>query len=93
MTLIPLAQKLVTFPSITPQGKECLDFIAHFLENLGFTTHRLVYEGVDNLYARLGTTAPHFCFAGHVDVVPPGPLDQWNNPPFEGKIHNNILYG
>lgn len=68
------------------------------LSALGFTCHRLHFreEGeapVDNLYARFGTAAPNFCFAGHTDVVPPGDENQWRSPPFSAVIRDGVLYG
>ncbi len=61
------------------------------LKTLGFATHRLPFGDVDNLYARLGTAAPHFCFAGHTDVVPVG--EGWNTDPFAAEIKDGLLYG
>lgn len=69
-----------------------------WLERAGFTCWRLPFQApetaaVDNLFARLGTTAPHFCFAGHVDVVPPGDESRWTHPPFAAEICDGNLYG
>ena len=61
------------------------------LKELGFTTHRLPFGDVDNLYARLGDDAPHFCFAGHTDVVPVG--EGWNADPFAAEVKDGMLYG
>lgn len=93
MNSIHLAQKLIQFPSITPKDAGCFDFIQSYLTNLGFVCIRLPYGAVDNLYARFGQQSPHFCFAGHVDVVPVGDLDHWTYPPFAGHIEADILYG
>lgn len=91
--VVNLTQELIRFQSITPKQEGCLDYIATVLEGLGFTCTRLPFAEVDNLYARRGQTGPNFCFAGHVDVVPVDPIDQWQYPPFAGHIDNGTLYG
>jgi len=63
------------------------------LEKLGFNIERLRFEEVDNLWARRGSTGPVLCFAGHTDVVPTGPLEQWNSEPFTPTIREGRLYG
>ncbi len=63
------------------------------LEAMGFACETIEAGGVTNLFATRGTAAPVFCFAGHTDVVPPGPLDAWQSPPFTPEIRNNSLYG
>ena len=95
---VELAQLLIQQPSITPDSAGTLDILQNFLEKWGFVCHRLTFGDqdsatVDNLYARWGTTSPHFCFAGHVDVVPAGNLHYWQSDPFAGCIENDILYG
>jgi succinyl-diaminopimelate desuccinylase len=95
---VSLAQKLIRCPSITPQQEGTLDLLEDLLKQMGFMCQRLTFqeqgtEAVDNLYARLGTGTPHFCFAGHVDVVPAGDTRMWHVDPFKGCIHNGILYG
>ena len=95
---VKLTQDLIRCPSVTPQDAGALDVLQAALEQLGFTCRRLPFseEGtarVDNLYARIGTAAPNFCFAGHTDVVPAGQADQWHHGPFEGNIQDGILYG
>ncbi len=69
-----------------------MDVLTAALEQLGFTVTRLRYGEIENIFARIGTGAPHFCFAGHTDVVPVGDAN-WSAPPFSGEIRNNILYG
>ena len=95
--VITLAQKLISFPSITPEDAGALDYLAEKLEALGFTCYFLPFgegaEMVPNLFARIGTGAPHICYAGHTDVVPPGPLSLWTYGPFDGHIEDGILYG
>jgi len=88
---LALAQALIRRPSVTPKDAGALDVLEAVLKELGFTTHRLPYGDVDNLYARLGDSAPHFCFAGHTDVVPVG--EGWNADPFAAEVRDGLLYG
>jgi len=94
---LPLAQELIRRPSVTPKDAGALDVLQGALESLNFTCHRIPFgEGearVDNLYARLGTEAPNFCFAGHTDVVPEGDPADWTHDPFSGEIKDGILHG
>lgn len=95
---VALAQDLIRCPSVTPRDDGALGVLEAALTPLGFTCHRLRFEQegtapVDNLYARLGTAGPNFCFAGHTDVVPPGELKGWSIDPFAAEIHNGKLYG
>ncbi|MCB2097330.1 MAG: succinyl-diaminopimelate desuccinylase [Parvularculaceae bacterium] len=89
---------LVRRPSVTPKDEGALDVLSERLASLGFRCERLTFqdpgtEAVDNLFARWGTAAPVFCFAGHTDVVPAGDVDEWLTPPFEPVEKNGILYG
>jgi succinyl-diaminopimelate desuccinylase len=70
-----------------------MDVIAARLELLGFNIDRLNFGPVDNLWARLGTGGPVLCFAGHTDVVPTGPREEWHSEPFEPVVRDGILYG
>ena len=88
---LPLAQALLRCASVTPADAGAMDVLAEALNALGFTIHRLTFGTTPNLYARLGTGAPHFCFAGHTDVVPPG--EGWRHDPFGGVVEDGILYG
>lgn len=93
-----LAQQLIRYASITPDDPGILSYLEKMLTDLGFTCHLLEfsepgYALVRNLYARYGTESPHFCFAGHTDVVAPGPLEAWRHPPFEGTIQDGHLVG
>lgn len=88
---IPLAQALIRRPSITPAEAGALDLTEAALTALGFRVRRLKFNAVDNLYARLGTARPNFCFAGHVDVVPPG--QGWVSDPFAAEIRDGLLFG
>lgn len=90
---LTLTQNLIRCPSVTPADHGALDIVQQSLEQLGFTCHRLKFEDVDNLYARLGTAQPNFCFAGHTDVVPIGDATAWQADPFAATIQGNILYG
>lgn len=88
---LALAQALIRRPSVTPKDAGALDVLEAVLKELGFVTHRLPFGDVDNLYARLGDSAPHFCFAGHTDVVPVG--EGWNADPFAAEVRDGMLYG
>ena len=93
---LPLAQALVRCPSVTPEDAGALDVLTNVLTELGFVCHRLDFEEagtepVRNLYARWGTGSPHFCFAGHTDVVPVG--ENWTKDPFGAEVDNGLLYG
>jgi succinyl-diaminopimelate desuccinylase len=86
-----LAQALLRCRSVTPEDGGAQAVLAAALERLGFTVHHLRFGRIDNLYARRGEAGPHFCFAGHTDVVPPG--EGWRHDPFGGEIEDGILYG
>jgi succinyl-diaminopimelate desuccinylase len=92
---LELARALIRKPSVTPKDEGALDVLQNALTALGFQCHRLPFgaaeEKVDNLYARLGTAAPNFCFAGHTDVVPVG--NGWTAEPFKADIIDGHLYG
>ena len=95
---VALAQDLIRCPSVTPLEAGALDLLEGVLVGLGFTCHRLVFEEegsapVDNLYARLGSEAPNFCFAGHSDVVPVGDLAAWSVDAFAAEIRGERLIG
>ncbi len=94
---VEFAQDLIRIPSITPIDAGALDLLHGHLEGLGFTCTRYPFgqgeDRVDNLYARLGTDAPNFCFAGHTDVVPVGEIGKWDNAPFEAALKNGELWG
>jgi succinyl-diaminopimelate desuccinylase len=95
---VALTQALIRCPSVTPADAGALDVLVRALKPLGFVCHRLRFEAegtppIDNLYARLGTSGPNLCFAGHTDVVPPGDPAAWGADPFAGKIADGKLYG
>ena len=87
-----LAVELLKRRSLTPDDAGCHDLIAARLQALGFHIERHCHNGVDNLWARRGAAAPVVCFAGHSDVVPSGPLDQWLSDPFEPTVRDGQLY-
>ena len=90
---LDLARELIARRSITPDDAGCQALLAGRLAAAGFACERLPFGSVANLWARRGTTAPLLCFAGHTDVVPPGPLEQWHSDPFTPSIRDGRLYG
>ena len=95
---VDLAQALIRCPSVTPAEGGALTLLESVLAPAGFTCHRLTMTepgtaDVENLYARLGSGAPHLCFAGHTDVVPTGDEKAWTRPPFGAVIDDGVLYG
>lgn len=88
-----LAKELISRVSVTPEDAGCQELIAARLNQMGFQTRQINAEGVHNLWAWRGTGSPHLMFAGHTDVVPPGPLEQWQTPPFEPTVKDGQLYG
>lgn len=91
--LLDLAQALIRCPSVTPTDAGCQELLIGRLESCGFHIERLPFGEVSNFWARRGKAPPLFCFAGHTDVVPTGPLAQWDSPPFEAAVRNGHLYG
>lgn len=90
---LALAQDLISRSSVTPDDQGCQELLISRLEPLGFKIERMRFGDVDNFYARRGNTGPLLVFAGHTDVVPTGPVDQWHTPPFEPTIKDGMLYG
>ena len=91
--VLTLARELIARRSLTPDDAGCQTLLAQRLQPLGFRCETLQSNGVTNLWARLGDTAPLVCFAGHTDVVPTGPLDAWGSDPFEPTLRDGHLYG
>ena len=89
---LPLAQELIRCASVTPADAGAQSVLAAALERLGFTVHRLRFGDIENLFARIGTEGPHFCFAGHTDVVPVGAAG-WRHEPFAADVRDGLLYG
>ncbi|MDE0058814.1 MAG: succinyl-diaminopimelate desuccinylase [Defluviicoccus sp.] len=95
---VELARALIRCPSVTPEDGGSQATLAGALERLGFACHHVTFSApgtpdVQNLYARLGTGSPNFCFAGHTDVVPVGDRGSWTVDPFAAEIHDGVLYG
>lgn len=90
---LDLAIELISRPSVTPKDEGCQRLLAERLAPLGFKAEHLRFGDVDNLWLRKGSSAPVFCFAGHTDVVPTGPLEAWTSPPFQPEIRDGLLYG
>jgi len=91
--VLALTAALIARRSLTPDDAGCCALIAQRLEALGFQSEWIHEGGVTNLWATLGSGAPLTIFAGHTDVVPTGPLDQWHSDPFEPEIRDGVLYG
>ncbi len=89
---VTLAQALLRCASVTPDDGGAQDVLAAALERIGFAVTRLPFGRTPNLFARRGQGAPHFCFAGHTDVVPAGE-GCWSYPPFAGEVVDGVLYG
>ncbi|UYO40342.1 succinyl-diaminopimelate desuccinylase [Rhodopseudomonas palustris] len=97
-TALSIAQDLLRCPSVTPADAGALDVLETLLKGAGFTVHRVTFSepgtaDIDNLYARIGDGAPHLCFAGHTDVVPPGEASAWTHGAFAGDVADGLLYG
>ena len=88
---LDLAKQLISIPSVTPEDLGCQKIIAERLSNIGFKIENMRFGDVDNLWARYGTQSPLFVFAGHTDVVPSGPVEQWSNDPFTPTIVNDVM--
>lgn len=91
--LVDLLADLVRRQSVTPEDAGCQAVLAKRLETLGFTCESMPFNDVSNLWARRGTEQPVLCFAGHTDVVPPGPREEWHTDPFDPSIEDGVLYG
>jgi succinyl-diaminopimelate desuccinylase len=90
---LELCQQLIERPSVTPEDAGCQALMAERLTACGFRCEHLRFGDVDNLWAVRGDAGPLLVFAGHTDVVPPGPLDQWQSDPFTPTIRDGLLYG
>ncbi|HJU24135.1 MAG TPA: M20/M25/M40 family metallo-hydrolase, partial [Casimicrobiaceae bacterium] len=91
--VLDLACALIERRSVTPDDAGCQALIAERLAPLGFHCETVVVNGVTNLWARRGDAHPLVCLAGHTDVVPTGPLDEWSSDPFTPTIRDGYLYG
>jgi succinyl-diaminopimelate desuccinylase len=95
---LDLARDLLRCPSVTPADAGALGVLEKLLKDAGFGTHRITFsepgaDDTDNLYARIGTAAPHITFAGHTDVVPPGDGKAWSHDAFAAEVDGGVLYG
>jgi len=90
---IQLALDLISRPSVTPDDQGCQKLMTDRLQKLGFEIENLRFEDVDNVWARRNSEGPLLVFAGHTDVVPTGPVEQWDVHPFKPEIKDGILYG
>lgn len=95
---LSIVRDLVRCPSVTPADAGALGVLERLLGDAGFELHRVTFSepgtaDIDNLYARIGTDAPHLVFAGHTDVVPPGDEAAWTLAPFAGEVKDGMLYG
>ena len=90
---LQLAKALIARRSLTPDDAGCQDILIERLNKLGFNIERMRFGNVDNFWARRGTSGPIVVFAGHTDVVPTGPVENWLSPPFEPTIRDGLLYG
>jgi succinyl-diaminopimelate desuccinylase len=90
---LALTCELMSRASVSPADGGCQALMGERLEALGFSVENLRFGEVDNFWARRGRSGPLFCFAGHTDVVPPGPLEEWHSDPFSPVIRDGILYG
>ncbi|CAH6822792.1 succinyl-diaminopimelate desuccinylase [Vibrio chagasii] len=90
---LALAKDLISRQSVTPEDAGCQELMINRLKALGFEIEVMVFEDTTNFWARRGTEAPLFAFAGHTDVVPAGPIEQWNTKPFEPTIVDGYLHG
>jgi succinyl-diaminopimelate desuccinylase len=95
---VEIAQALIRCPSVTPAEGGALDTLGKILRDAGYEVNRVPFidvntPDIDNLFAKIGSGAPHFVFAGHTDVVPPGDVASWTHSPFSGEIANGELFG
>ena len=95
---IELARALIRCRSVTPDEGGALAYIENVLKSAGYAVHRMTFSeagtpDVENLYARIGTSGPNLCFAGHTDVVPPGDLKAWTHDPFAADLKDGVIYG
>lgn len=91
--VIELAQALIQRESVTPEDAGCQALMNERLEKLGFNIESLFFTDTLNTWARKGDASPHFCFAGHTDVVPTGPEKNWQHPPFSALVKDGMLHG
>ena len=95
--ILSVLEKLISFKSVTPKGDDAIKFVADYLQKLGFKclikTFGPKEQKVTNLYAALGDEMPNICFAGHIDVVPPGETSLWESDPFQMRVKDDLVFG
>src|SRR5690349_24397589 len=90
---LELAKELIARKSVTPEDAGCQEMLARRLERAGFRCEAMKFGDVTNLWSRRGSSSPVVCFAGHTDVVPTGPLAEWQSDPFVPTVRDGKLYG
>lgn len=93
---VKLLQKLISFPSVTPDDAGLMEWLTGYLNDMGFKCERIDSDSnhlTKNLYASIGKGEPNLCFAGHIDVVPPGAAEKWKHQPFAGSVVDGVVYG
>ncbi len=90
---LELATALIARPSVTPKDEGCQNLLIDELAPIGFIAEKMNFGDVENIWLRKGTEAPLFCFAGHTDVVPTGPVEEWDDDPFNAEIRDGKFYG
>ena len=90
--MIKFLQDLIQIESLSPRDEGCFDIIEDRLNKLNFNCERINYLNVENLYATFGDKGKLFCFLGHTDVVPTGPVEKWTYPPFSAHIEGKRFF-
>ena len=90
---LELATALIARPSVTPEDKGCQDLLIDQLKSSVFIAEKMNFGEVENIWLRKGTESPLFCFAGHTDVVPTGPVEEWASDPFNAEIRDGKFFG
>ena len=93
MNVLEIAKNLIKVKSISPNDNGCFHIIQSELSKMGFDINFDNYKNVENLIATFGEKGPIFCFLGHTDVVPEGPIDEWKHHPYDAVVENDILFG
>ncbi|AIY65387.1 succinyl-diaminopimelate desuccinylase [Pseudoalteromonas piratica] len=92
-SVVSLTQALIQKQSVTPDDAGCQELMADMLKPLGFNIESHFFTDTLNMWARKGNSQPVFCFAGHTDVVPTGPVEEWHQPPFSGNLLDGYIHG
>ncbi len=93
LDVLQLTKELINRESVTPNDAGCQQLMANILTPLGFNIETMIFEDTTNMWARKGNAGPVFCFAGHTDVVPSGPVSQWSTPPFDATEKDGFIHG